>query len=176
MQMGLSHALLLNFSHSVAGLLHALSLRVLLHIGAGLSHALSAPSAMLKASLQEGTPPTIQEEQPLLAADSCDSHGFPARLQSSPDHSAHSSSSCGGTSSSSAPAVQVPAHALSAPCASLAYPGTSLVPSSLLHFDPRGCSHAEVWQWSSWLADAWRGRHGLMSAQTLTGVFGLVQA
>lgn len=75
---------------------------------AGLPHALSAPSATLRASLQEGTPPTIQEEQPLLAADSCDSQGFAARVQSSSDHSAHSGSSCGGTSSSSAPVVQVP--------------------------------------------------------------------
>ena len=82
---------------------------------AGLSHALSAPSGMLKASLQEGTtPPTIQEEQPLLTADSCDSQGFAARPQSSSDHSAHSSSSAGGTSSSSAPAVQVPPHLPSA--------------------------------------------------------------
>ncbi len=73
---------------------------------------------MLKASLQEGTtPPTIQEEQPLLTADSCDSQGFAARPQSSSDHSAHSSSSAGGTSSSSAPAVQVRPHVPS----SLAY-------------------------------------------------------
>ena len=99
-----------------AGLSHALSLRILHCFPAGLSHALSAPSAMLKASLQDGTPPAILEEQPLLAADSCDSQGFPARLQSSSDHSAHSASSCGGTSSSSAPAVQVPAHLPSAPC------------------------------------------------------------
>lgn len=74
---------------------------------AGLSHALSAPSAsMLKASMQEGSPLMIQEDRPLLAADSCDSQGFAqGRAPGSLDHSAHSS--CGSGSSTSVPATQV---------------------------------------------------------------------
>ena len=65
---------------------------------------------MLRASLREGTPLTIGEDQPLLAADSLDDPGLPGRLQSSSDYSGHSGSSCDATSSSSAPAVQVWCH------------------------------------------------------------------
>ena len=65
---------------------------------------------MLKASLREGTPLTIGEDQPLLAADSLDDPGLPGRMQGSSDYSGHSGSSCDATSSSSAPAVQVWCH------------------------------------------------------------------
>ena len=65
---------------------------------------------MLKASLREGTPLTIGEDQPLLAADPLDDPGLAGRKQSSSDYSRHSGSSCDATSSSSAPAVQVWCH------------------------------------------------------------------
>ena len=73
----------------------------------GLSQALSAPEASaLKMSLKDESPPTIREDQPLLTLSSSGSQGSAGQEPGATDHSTHSSSSCGGTSSSSAPVAQ----------------------------------------------------------------------
>ena len=92
------------------------------YLFAGLSYALSAPEAsMLKSSLKDEGPPTIREDQPLLALSSSGSQGSAGQEPGATDHSAHSSSSCGGTSSSSAPVTQASQPSCCAHCLSLLF-------------------------------------------------------